>query len=124
MSDGRHFTDYKTATRRNEYVKYINGLVRDDDYRLFLQKNAEQIMDNEWKFDNGRMQCQENECIHIYNTRTLPHYFVEERKAFDSIFDPKKPMLRKTCPVFDDYRMTTRGGSFYNGQTQDEKVEK
>ena len=45
MSDGRIFSDYRTATRREEFTKYSNGIVRDDIYRLFLEDNADKIMD-------------------------------------------------------------------------------
>lgn len=41
MEDGRFLTDYRTDSARNQYIKSINGLVRDDDYRIFLQQNTE-----------------------------------------------------------------------------------
>ena len=50
MDDGRFITNYKSSTCNNEYIKYVNGIVRDDDYRLFLQLNADKIMDSEWLY--------------------------------------------------------------------------
>ena len=44
MDDGRYLQDFRSATRRDQYNKYINGIVRDDDYRLYLQQNGELIM--------------------------------------------------------------------------------
>jgi len=106
MSDGRHFTDYKTATRRNEYIKYINGIVRDDDYRAFLQYNATQIANNEWDYNQSVMGCWQNGCVHVYPTRILPQDMNKEIAAFDSLFDPSKPKVNTSCPVYADYRMT------------------
>ena len=48
MSDGRLFTDYRTDVRANEYIKYINSIDNNDKYRIFLQSNATNFMDNEW----------------------------------------------------------------------------
>ncbi len=107
MSDGRQFTDYKTDTRRNEYIKYINNVIRDDDYRVFLQKNGENILDNEWQYNKKQMSCHENECIHKYPTRTLPQYFPKERQAFDDLFAPNRPHQNHTCENYKDYRLST-----------------
>ena len=106
MSDGRHFTDYRTATRREEHIKYLNGYQRDDDYRMFLQGNAEEIINNEWAFNTNKMSCHENECIHNQpSTRVLPQLFYKERQDFDNSMKPNQPILRNTCPTFSDYRM-------------------
>ena len=107
MSDGRLFTDYKTATRRNEYIKYMNDIVRDDDYRLFLQENADKLMNNEWGYYKDKTGCWENGCIHIYPTRTIPQFFVPERNDFDAFFYPKeRPALINRCKKYNDYRLT------------------
>jgi len=109
MSDGRHFTDYKTATRRNEYIKYINTVNRDDTYRLFLQNNANQIMDNIWDHHLQNDRCWVNPCIHNYPTRSLPHHFAAERQAFDNIAAADFTSQQKNmgCNLHNDYRMNT-----------------
>lgn len=107
MSDGRLFTDYKSSTRRDEYVKYINDVTRDDDYRMLLQCNATKFMDKEWEHYTKKNKCWKNTCIHNYPTRTLPQYFPQQMQAFNDSMDPKKPKLQNTCPKFSDYRLHT-----------------
>ena len=65
MNDSRHLTDYRTATRREEYIKYVNNVVRNDDHRLFLQQNADRFMNDEWNRDvpNGIIQMKAIACI-------------------------------------------------------------
>ena len=109
MSDGaRHLTDYQTATRRNEQIKYINDAYRDDQYRLFLQKNGLLFMTREWKYHKKRNSCRPNDCIHHYPTRSLPRHFWQERQAYDSIYNKqtnaKMAPFRK-CYPYADYRL-------------------
>ena len=109
MADqGRHLGDFKTATRRNEYIKYINDIWRDDQYRLFLQLNGKQIMDREWGYHKKHNSCWANDCIHHYPTRSLPRHFYQEREAFDSIFDLNKNKQlehMRRCQPYKDFRM-------------------
>lgn len=112
MSDGRLFTDYRTPVRRNEYVKYINDIVRDDEYRMFLQDNAETILDNEWKFTRSTKSCWVNECVHNYPTRSYPAWFNEEKQVYNTLFNPKR-RVRYVCPPQNDYRMATTKGTKY-----------
>jgi hypothetical protein len=105
MNDGRLLTDYRTAVRREEYVKYINNIVRDDEYRLFLQANSEAIIDNEWKYYKKDKTCDVNECIHTYPTRVYPPWFVEEKTKYDSLSDPARK-TKFVCAPQHDYRMS------------------
>ena len=58
MSDGRLFADHRTATRTNEYIKYINNIKgSNDNYRLFLQDNAVKIMNKEWEHARQTKSC-------------------------------------------------------------------
>lgn len=109
MSDGgRQLGDFKTATRRNEYIKYINDIWRDDRYRLFLQKNGKEILDREWQYHKDNNKCWESECIHNYPTRGLTRHYVQEKVAYDSIYDirtnQKLAPLRK-CNKQKDFRL-------------------
>lgn len=105
MSDGRLFTDHRTNVRMNEYIKYINDINRDDDYRIFLQDNAENILDNQWEHERKNKSCWANECIHNYPTRMYPGFFKRERKAADSMFNPQRTE-KYPCRKFSDYRAT------------------
>ena len=105
MEDGRHLTDYRTAVRREEYIKYVNNIVRNDDQRLFYQQNGEQIMNDEWDYFKKTASCSTNECIHNYPTRVYPPWFVEERQRYDQLQKCKRENIYK-CPTGVDYRIT------------------
>jgi hypothetical protein len=122
MSDGRLFTDYRTAVRADETNKYINGIVRDDEYRMFLQNNAQAIMENTWEYNKKTKSCWQNECVHNYPTRVYPPWFVEERKAYNQLSLPgnKRTSVYK-CPHFKDYKISgnkIRPHTPYNAQNE------
>lgn len=104
MSDGRLFTDYKQSPQLNEQIKYINGIVRDDEYRLFLQNNADKITNREWQFLRAKKSCWQNECVHKYPTRMYPPLFSEEIHNYNQLANPAHTP-KFTCPVLKDYRM-------------------
>lgn len=105
---GRHLADFKSATRRNEYIKYINDVWRDDQYRLFLQKNGRKFLDRDFAYNKKYNSCWENECVHNYPTRQTTRQFVQERQAYDSIYDLKtreKLANMRKCIKYDDFRL-------------------
>lgn len=108
---GRQLSDFQTSTRRNEYIKYVNDIYRDDQYRLFLQNNGKEIMDREWEYHKTHDKCWVNYCIHDYPTRVLPNQMVHERQVYDSISNPstnqKFAKDRQCPPPMPDYRMTS-----------------
>lgn len=112
MADqGRHLGDFQSATRRNEYVKYVNDIYRDDQYRLFLQKNGKEIMDREWAYHNKHNRCWVSDCVHNYPTRSLPRHLHQEMEAYNSIYNVntnKKLAPMRQCVPKQDYRMTTQ----------------
>lgn len=108
QDQGRHLSDFQTATRRNEYIKYMNGVWRDDQYRSFLQSNAKVILDREWDYHKTHNKCWENECVHNYPTRMSPRLFQQEREAYDSKYNPntnKSMAHMRKCNNYKDYRM-------------------
>lgn len=108
MDDGRNFTDYRSATRINEYVKYINSIQNNDEYRLFLQKNTNNIMDNEWNQYKIKSKCMDVNCIHTYPTRMPPQRFMEERLKYNRTFTSDNELNTHNCEIYDDYRMATQ----------------
>lgn len=116
MEDGRFLTDLRTANTREQYIKTINGFVRDDDYRLFLQQNAEKIMDREWDQLKTSNSCRTNCCVHKYPTRTTNGTSYEELKTYN---DVRTGRLKPTdaqypvCPKMADYRMSHTNKSEY-----------
>jgi len=115
MMSGRDLGDYKSETRRNEYIKYINDIWRDDQYRLFLQMNGKEVMDREWQYYRKNQSCWVSDCVHNYPTRMLPRHFVQERQAYDSINNPstnKKLEHMRQCKQYNDFRMTPDSGDY------------
>ena len=57
MDDSRLFTNYLPNSKLNTYVTKINNITNNDQYRIFLQKNASKIMENEKKFIENNKKC-------------------------------------------------------------------
>lgn len=55
MADGRHFTDYRPSCELNNDIARDNNLNNSFDARIFLQRNAVQLMDV-----NRNMACDRN----------------------------------------------------------------
>ena len=105
MDDGRFTTNYKTASCYNEYIKYENGITRDDDYRLFLQLNADKIMDNQWLKLRKNDSCWNNACVHKYPLRMDPRDFTKEIENANLLFRSKAIPDNLKCTSYADYRM-------------------
>jgi len=116
MDDGRFTTNYKSDSSTNEYIKYIHGITRDDDYRLFLQTNAEQLMDSEWSYLKKNNSCWNNACVHNYQLRMDPRLFTQERENADMLFKYKELPNNFKCQKFPDYRMSETPLQMHNYQ--------
>ena len=106
MDDARFTTNYKLDSSINEYIKYMNGITRDDDYRLFLQINANKLMDSEWMYLKKNDSCWNNACVHKYPLRMDPRLFVKERENANLLFQNKIIPDDLRCDIYSDYRMT------------------
>lgn len=104
MDDARFLTNYKSSSSNNEYIKYKYGIVRDDDYRLFLQLNANKIMDSEFIYLKKNDSCFNNACVHVYETRMDPRLFVKERENANLVLSSKILPNTFKCPTYQDYR--------------------
>jgi hypothetical protein len=116
MNDGRFLQDFRTADRREQYIKHINGIVRDDDYRMFLQQNGAKVMDKEWEILRKTQSCFTNACIHNYPTRTSPGSNYEELQIYNAVRTNKLKKSNKYyphCKQMPDYRMSHTDGSTY-----------
>jgi hypothetical protein len=111
MNDqGRTLSNFKTSNKINEEIRFLNGIYRDDEYRLFLQNNAKKIAFQE--FQNYRAAnfntCLPSDCVHNYPTSPMSMDFITERLAYDSIFDPKTNAQYKylrQCKTYQDYTL-------------------
>ena len=57
MSDGRHFTDYRPSNFINDLIRADNNISNSLHYRVFLQQNANSLMDRQ-----RSIACQLNCC--------------------------------------------------------------
>lgn len=116
MSDARFLTDYRSSNTREQYIRSINGLTNTDDYRDFLQNNAEQIMDKEWEIVTNKNSCRTTTCVHMLPTRVPLGASHEEMKLYNMI---QKNQIKKndvgypTCPNYPDYRMSNTKNTKY-----------
>lgn len=111
MDDGRFITNYKSSWSNNEYIKYVNGIVRNDDYRQFLQTNADQLLNSEWIFLKGNDSCSNNACVHKYPLRMDPRLFYQERENANKLMESKELPNSFKCEKYPDYRLTNTGMS-------------
>tara|TARA_Y100000590_G_C15667566_1_gene995056 strand:- start:956 stop:1495 length:540 start_codon:yes stop_codon:yes gene_type:complete len=57
MADGRHFTDYRPSCHINNIIRTGNNVMNSFQYRLFLSRNASELMDI-----NRDYACKKNCC--------------------------------------------------------------
>lgn len=102
----RGLSNYEPHWVVDEKIKYNNDIIRDDTYRLFLQTNANKIMDDEWLKMRKNSSCWNNPCVHIYPTRMNPKLFSEERKRANMVFTERTLPESFRCQNYADARMT------------------
>lgn len=108
MSDGRFLADHRSTNVRDQYIKTINGIVRDDDYRKFLQDNAEKIMQKERKILKEQNSCKPKTCFHTRPTRITHGASYDEIKTYNAVKSGKLKSTDDgypTCPQLEDYNM-------------------
>ena len=95
MGGFRELTSYYPNTVLNEQIRFNNNIRRDDEYRYFLQQNAEDLEKKEWEYLRTNYSCFPNECI-FDNKRTLihPKVFNEELYKYNTLVNhlPKDPI--------------------------------
>jgi len=118
MADGRFLTDYRSANAREQYNKTINGygLAGDNQFRMFMQQNGEQIMDSEWDFYINQVACKPKCCVHTNPTRTTSGANFNELEVYDAVRQGKLKPTDKAYPIctkLADYRLTHSQKSAY-----------
>ena len=84
MQEGSRFlTEYKNDTSVNEYIKHINGIWRDDDYRDYLQANGATILCRERVYLNKKYNCKSTYQIHNFPTRVTNEELIAEKRKYD-----------------------------------------
>ena len=117
MGGFRELTNYQTDAFINEQIKQNLNIVRDDQYRVFLQNNGQQILDNTWDFYKNNYSCWNNQCI-FRNKRTIipPTVFPEEMKRWNGLTDNSNIYIYP-CELSPDYRLNSYGVSCVNKKT-------
>lgn len=116
MEDGRFLSDFRTSNTREQYIKTMNGIVSESDYRMFLQHNADQIMDKEWDFLRTNLSCQTKCCVHQLPTRSTQSSLYDEIALYNAVKSEKIKITDKGYPVchkLEDYRMSSTNGVKY-----------
>ena len=68
MNDGRFITNYMESRVFEQYIRNINKLDSAQDYKNFLQNNAESIMEKERTFAESNNKCTLNEACPAIGT--------------------------------------------------------
>lgn len=116
MEDARFLTDYRSSNTREQYIKSLNGIVRTDEYRSFLNENAEKIIDAEWAYLNMGNSCKTTTCVHTSPLRAPLGSAYREMQLYNAVQTGK---LKKEdsgyphCKKYEDYRMTDTKNSKY-----------
>ncbi len=98
-------TDYRQPAAREEYIRNINNIVSDHEYRYFLQSNAAKIMDAEWNLLTTTYNCQPNACIHTSSTRQVEGDQYKELRLYNDTRSGKVSQEQVQCKKLGDYRM-------------------
>lgn len=96
-------TDYRMAESREQNIRTINRITRDDEHRLLLQKNGKQMMDNDWAYFKMNQSCISNKCFHKYLTKPTVLKFNEKIKLYNK--RTKEINEETRCETLDDYRI-------------------
>lgn len=100
---GRHLRDFQTATRRNEQIKYVNNIFRDDEYRIFLQQNGLCMMRENYLKLRAEQSCQSKPSyVHTGPTRqTLADMASERARYANRLTNPDVGLDKKDFVLFE-----------------------
>ena len=60
MADSRFITSWVDSDVVNQYIRHVNKIKSSNDFRMFLQKNGEQIINKERAFIINKNTCDVN----------------------------------------------------------------
>ena len=106
MNDGRQFTDWRSATVREQFNKNINGFTRDDELRNFYQKNGRDIMNVTWNYLKTTADCLPNKCVHYNPTLSSNELDYLEMQKYNAVSLGTAGKDIGKCKQYDDYRLT------------------
>lgn len=104
--NARGLTNYQNPWSYENNLKTKNGIVREDDYRLFLQTNAKTLMDMEWNELKNTQSCWNNVCVHTEPSRQNPATFAAERMRANMALQSNTIPKNMICKRFMDARIS------------------
>lgn len=105
VMDYSSFTDYRTATRREQHVRTINNITSDYQYKNLLQSNANKIMEGESTYMTTEYGCNANVCIHKSPTSPPPGDFNVEMARYNAV-RVNNNTKGAECPVPQKYKFS------------------
>ena len=100
-------TDYRSPHRREQYIRNLNKLVTEHEYRLFLQQNATGLLNNEWEYLNRNFNCRPNPCLHNpTETRTTNDLMKDEVTNYTKVRTGKEQASKFKCQALDDMNLS------------------
>ena len=78
MDDARHFTDYRPVCDINNSIKSDNEIENSQNYRLFLQENASQLIESNRKFACMMNCCGPCEKVEEFESTMLPEKIIQK----------------------------------------------
>tara|TARA_A100001011_G_scaffold355465_1_gene398671 strand:+ start:232 stop:666 length:435 start_codon:yes stop_codon:yes gene_type:complete len=103
MSDGRHFTDYRSSCVANAMIHVNNKLTNSYDYRTFLIRNAKNIINQDRQVNyimNGCTEC---------NNPEQPGTMLREKQV--------EQCTKSTCSVKPNFKGGLGQGRMYSPST-------
>lgn len=110
MEDSRFLTDYRTSDVREYTAKQANNIERDDEYRLFSEKNGLNILNAQWNAISGEPNsCRPKMCLHqnnsIRSTNDAEYNTLVLHNAIKSGKIQPSHALYPKCKQMADYRI-------------------
>ena len=85
MSDGRIYTDYRPGCFVNNTIRASNKLINNFDYRMYLTRNADKIMNNNKQYVIDKYNCKSCEDTMLpESTKVKCNTDVCKRKVVDT----------------------------------------
>lgn len=106
MNESRQFTDFRTATVREQFNRHVNGFSRDDEMRNFYITNARTIMDATRKHIKNTSQCSEYKCLHENPTLSSNELDFQEFRNYNLVATGRAKKNDGECAKPKDYWMT------------------
>jgi hypothetical protein len=100
------FTDYRANHRREQYIRTINNIKTDYEYKDFLQGKANKIMTSEWGYLKNNFTCQPNLCVFNSETSPPPGSFNLELKTYNDSRMANNDNSNLVCKKLEDYRLS------------------